>query len=110
MFQLTKEELELWRSQIVISKPAARMAQRRRPYAFSEQGVAMLSSVLRSSQAVKVNLAIMRAFVRLRELLATHKDLAQKLSASWWRKLLRRNNVSASSPTTSSPALNLYLS
>ena len=65
MFQLTKEELELWRSQIVISKPAARMALRRRPYAFTEQGVAMLSSVVRSSQAVKVNIAIMRAFVRL---------------------------------------------
>jgi len=81
MFQLTKEELELWRSQIVISKPAARMALRRRPYAFTEQGVAMLSSVLRSSQAVKVNIAIMRAFVRLRELLATHKDLAHKIEA-----------------------------
>ena len=81
MFQLTKEELELWRSQIVISKPAARMALRRRPYAFTEQGVAMLSSVLRSSQAVKVNIAIMRAFVRLRELLATHKGLAHKIEA-----------------------------
>ncbi len=81
MFQLTKEELELWRSQIVISKPAARMALRRRPYAFTEQGIAMLSSVLRSRQAVKVNIAIMRAFVRLRELLATHKDLAHKIEA-----------------------------
>jgi hypothetical protein len=49
------------------------------PYAFSEQGVAMLSSVLRSKQAIKVNIAIMRAFVRLRELLAAHKNLVRKL-------------------------------
>lgn len=79
MFQLSKEELELWRSQIVISNPAAKMALRRRPYAFTEQGVAMLSSVLRSGEAVKVNIAIMRAFVRLRELLALNKDLAQRI-------------------------------
>ena len=79
MFQLSKEELEHWRSQIVMSNPAAKMGLRRRPYAFTEQGVAMLSSVLRSDRAVKVNLAIMRAFVRLREMLATHKDLAHKL-------------------------------
>ena len=81
MFQLTKQELDLWRSQIVISNPAARMALRRPPYAFTEQGVAMLSSVLRSDRAVKVNIAIMRAFVRLRELLALHKDLARKIDA-----------------------------
>ena len=80
MFQLTKEELELWRSQIVISKPAARMALRRRPYAFTEQGVAMLSSVVRSSQAVNVNVAIMRAFVRLRELAVSHTDITRKLA------------------------------
>jgi hypothetical protein len=81
MIQMTNEELELWRSQIVISNPAARMALRRPPYAFTEQGVAMLSSVLRSDRAVKVNIAIMRAFVRLRELLAIHKDLARKIEA-----------------------------
>ena len=51
------------------------------PYAFSEQGVAMLSSVLRSSQAVQVNIQIMRTFVRLRRLLASHADLAHKLEA-----------------------------
>jgi hypothetical protein len=49
------------------------------PYAFTEQGVAMLSSVLNSDRAIEVNIAIMRAFVRLRELLSTHKDLARKL-------------------------------
>jgi hypothetical protein len=80
MFQLSKGELEKWRSQIVTSNPAAKMALRRRPYAFTEQGVAMLSSVLRSERAVQVNIAIMRAFVRLREMLASHKDLARKLA------------------------------
>jgi len=50
------------------------------PYAFTEQGVAMLSSVLKSKRAIEVNIAIMRAFVRLREMLATHKELALKLS------------------------------
>jgi len=52
---------------------------RYRPYAFTEQGVAMLSSVLRSPRAVQVNIAIMRAFVKLREILATHRDLAHRL-------------------------------
>jgi len=79
MFQLSAKEMEKWKSQIVISNLAAKMALRKRPYAFTEQGVAMLSSVLRSSRAIQVNIAIMRAFVRLRQLLATHKDLARKL-------------------------------
>lgn len=79
MFQLNKVELENWRSQIVMSNPSARMGLRRRPYAFTEQGVAMLSSVLRSERAVQVNIAIMRAFLRLREILASHKGLAGKL-------------------------------
>lgn len=78
-FQLSAAELENWRSQIVTSNPAAKMSLRRRPYAFTEQGVAMLSSVLRSDRAVEVNIEIVRAFVRLRELLASHKDLARKL-------------------------------
>jgi hypothetical protein len=55
------------------------MGLRRRPYAFTEQGVAMLSSVLNSERAIEVNIAIMRAFVRLRKVLASHKDLARKL-------------------------------
>ena len=65
MIQMTNEELELWRSQIVISNPAAKMALRRPPYAFTEQGVAMLSSVLRTARAVEANIAIMRANPRL---------------------------------------------
>jgi ORF6N domain-containing protein len=79
MFQLSKEELENWRSQIVTSNPGAKMGLRRPPYAFTEHGVAMLSSVLRSKRAVQMNILIIRAFVRLRQLLATHKDLAQKI-------------------------------
>jgi len=79
MFQLTADELQNWRSQIVISNPNARMSLRYRPFAFTEQGVAMLSSVLGSETAIGVNIAIMRAFVRLREILSSHKDLARKL-------------------------------
>ncbi len=92
MFQLTEDETLALRSQTLISRKASPsdssqtvMSSRKhrgktyRPYAFTEQGVAMLSSVLRSSRAVQVNIAIMRAFVRLREMLATHADLARKL-------------------------------
>jgi hypothetical protein len=79
MFQLTDREFVELKSQIVISSWGG--ARRATPYAFTEQGVAMLSSVLRSRRAVQVNIAIMRAFVRLRELLATHTDLARKIQA-----------------------------
>jgi hypothetical protein len=79
MFQLSAKELEQWRSQFVISNPTAKMGVRRRPYAFTEQGVAMLSSVLHSERAVEVNIEIMRAFVRLRQILASHGELARKL-------------------------------
>jgi hypothetical protein len=79
MFQLTKEELAEWRSQNVTSNPGAKMGLRRPPYAFTEQGVAMLSSVLRSKRAVAVNIEIMRAFVRLREMLASNSELARRL-------------------------------
>ena len=80
MFQLSDEEFEDWKSQIVISNPAAKMGLRKKPYAFTEQGVAMLSSVLRSPRAVEVNIQIMRAFVRLRQLLSVHKELADRLA------------------------------
>src|SRR5438876_1660386 len=76
-FQLTPDELEILRSQIVISRSHG--GRRYLPYAFTEQGVAMLSSVLRSPQAVRVNVEIMRAFVRLRRLLDSHAELARKL-------------------------------
>jgi hypothetical protein len=79
MFQLTKDELENWRSQIATSNSGARMGLRRAPYAFTDLGVAMLSSVLNSERAVQMNILIMRAFVKLREVLASHKDLARKI-------------------------------
>jgi phage regulator Rha-like protein len=76
MFQLTSEELEILRCQIGTSRWGGRRYQ---PYAFTEHGVAMLSSVLNSKRAVQVNLRIIRAFIALRETLATHKDLARKI-------------------------------
>ena len=79
MFQLNETEFKNLKSQIVISSWGG--ARRARPYAFTEQGVAMLSSVLRSKRAICVNIAIMRTFVRLREILTHHKDLARKLAA-----------------------------
>jgi phage regulator Rha-like protein len=92
MFQLTWKELKSLRSQIVIldsdefGAPREQKNSSRRgkhfkfpPYAFTEQGIAMLSSVLRSKRAIQVNIAIMRAFVKLREILSTHKELSQKL-------------------------------
>lgn len=78
-FLLTPQELADWRSQIVTSNPKAKKGLRRAPYAFTEQGIAMLSSVLRSERAVQVNIEIMRAFVRLRQILAVNTDIARKL-------------------------------
>lgn len=76
MFQLTKEEFKILKSQFAISSWGG---TRKLPYAFTEQGVAMLSGVLNSERAVQVNIAIMRAFVRLRQILSTNKELAHKL-------------------------------
>ena len=78
MFQLTSEEFENLRSQIVTS---SRGGRRTPPYAFTEQGVGMLSGVLRSERAVLVNVEIMRAFVRLRRMLADNTELSRKLAA-----------------------------
>ncbi len=78
MFQLTKQEFDDLRSQSVTSSWGGR---RYPPYAFTEQGVAMLSSVLRGERAVHVNIEIMRAFVRLRQMLSTNAELARKLAA-----------------------------
>ena len=79
MFVLTREEFAEWRSQFVTSR-ADRMGLRHAPMAFTEQGIAMLSSVLNSERAIRVNIAIMRAFVGLREALSAHKELAAKLA------------------------------
>ena len=79
MFQLSREESEGLRFQNGIPKEEGRGGSRYRPYAFTEQGVAMLSSVLRSSRAAQMNVFIMRAFVKLREVLATNRELARKV-------------------------------
>ena len=94
MFQLTWEEVEILKSHSVTlnleetQRSRSQIVTLKRgqnpkfpPYAFTEQGVAMLSTVLRSPQAVAVNIEIMRAFVRLRQMMASHADLARKLEA-----------------------------
>jgi len=77
MFQLSQVELANLKSQFVTSSWGG---IRKRPYAFTEQGVAMLSGVLRSKRAVQVNVAIMRAFVKLREILSAHKELSEQFA------------------------------
>ena len=77
MFQLTEDEAEILVSQNVI--PSRKHLGGYLPYVFTQEGIAMLSSVLRSKRAVMVNITIMRAFVKLREMLATHRDLARQL-------------------------------
>lgn len=83
MFRLTDKEngslTEFLRFQFETSNAERRCGRRYIPFAFTEQGVAMLSSVLRSERAIQVNIAIMRAFVKLREILSAHKELALKL-------------------------------
>jgi hypothetical protein len=78
MFRLARQEVTDLKSQIVTSSWGG---VRKMPRAFTEQGVAMLSSVLKSERAVEVNIEIMRAFVRLREILSSHVELARKLNA-----------------------------
>jgi phage regulator Rha-like protein len=78
MFQLTKEETASLTSQIAMSN-TGRGGRRTLPYTFTEHGVAMLSSVLNSERAVQMNILIVRAFVKLREVLATHREVARKM-------------------------------
>jgi len=80
MFQMTKEEFEFWKSQIVISN-SDRMGLRKPPFVFTEQGVAMLSSVLNSDRAILVNIQIMRVFTKMRTLLDSHKEILRKLES-----------------------------
>jgi len=79
MFQLSRKEFAVLRSQTVTSSDWG--GRRYPPYAFTEHGVAMLSSVLHSQRAIQVNIEIMRAFIRLRQMLASHTELARKLDA-----------------------------
>jgi ORF6N domain len=97
MFQLTTTERNVLRSQSVIPTPS-RGGRRYMPYVFTEQGVAMLSSVLGSERAIAVNIEIMRAFVRMRELLASNKELAHRideLEASIEKKLATHDQAIA---------------
>jgi len=80
MFILTREEFTILRSQTVTSRSSDWGGSRYEPMVFTEQGVAMLSSVLRSKRAVQVNIEIMRAFLKLRQILDAHKDLRRKLA------------------------------
>lgn len=77
MFQLTRDEMENWKSQIVISN-SVNMGVRRKPYAFTELGVAMLSSVLNSKTAIQINIGIMRAFVAVRQLITNTPEVEMK--------------------------------
>ena len=81
MFQLTDREFKDWRSQFVTSNSTDMMGLRYSPFAFTEHGVAMLSSVLNNDRAIQVNIQIMRAFTELRKMLITHKDLKRKIEA-----------------------------
>lgn len=78
MFQLSLEEMQIWKSQIVTSKGDTK-GLRKLPFAFTEQGVAMLSSVLRSKEAIQVNIQIIRIFTKIRQMLATNKKLRLKI-------------------------------
>jgi len=80
MFRLDGKEAELLISQIVISKTDGRGGRRKLPYVFTEQGVAMLSSVLNSKRAIQVNIEIMRAFAKIREMILTYRELQKKIS------------------------------
>ena len=80
MFQMTPEEMKTWKSQIVISEND-KMGLRKTPYVFTEQGVAMLSSVLNSDRAIVVNIQIMRVFTKLRALLESHAEIIRKLDS-----------------------------
>jgi phage regulator Rha-like protein len=80
MFQLTAKEVEGLRSQFATLNPGRGQHRKYLPYAFTEQGVAMLSSVLHSERAIQVNIAIMRAFVQLREMIGSNKGLARRLN------------------------------
>lgn len=78
MFELTKEEFSNWRSQIVTSN-ADKMGMRYSPMAFTEHGIAMLSSVLKSDRAIQVNIAIVRAFIKMREMLLKDKEMSARM-------------------------------
>ncbi|MBI5742902.1 MAG: ORF6N domain-containing protein [Candidatus Niyogibacteria bacterium] len=81
MFQLSKQETDIWRSQFVTLKDGRGQHRKYLPYVFTEQGVAMLSSVLNSDRAIQVNIQVIRTFTKLREFLATNKQLREKIES-----------------------------
>lgn len=89
MFELTKEELEYWRCQFGTSNPGDKMGLRHMPYAFTEQGIAMLSAVLNSARAIAVNIQIIRVFVRIRKALSDNTEL--RLAIEELRKQTQNN-------------------
>jgi hypothetical protein len=101
MFELTEEDVEALLSQNVI--PSRRSLGGARPLAFTEQGIAMLSSVLTSERAIEVNIAIRRSFVRLRELLASHEDLARQLDELRWKQEEQGQQIQAVFETIQQP-------
>jgi hypothetical protein len=78
MFQINKEEFKIWKSQIVISK-SKKMGLRKLPLVFTEEGVAMLSSVLKSDKAIQINIQIIRTFSKIREMVSSNKELREKI-------------------------------
>ena len=85
-FQLTSSEFENWKSQIVISKED-KQGLRKSPFAFTEQGVAMLSAILRSETAVKISIQIMHAFVKMRKLISDHQGIFQRLTGLEYKQI-----------------------
>jgi len=92
MFQLTSDEMRDWMSQIVISN-REKMGVRKRPLAFTEQGVAMLSSVLQSETAILVNIQIIRAFTKLRQLLTAHESILNRIAELEKNGNLQNKNI-----------------
>lgn len=92
MFQMTGDEFNEWKSQIVMSN-ADKMGLRRPPLVFTEQGVAMLSSVLNSEQAIQVNIQIIRVFTKMRQLLNTHQEILKKLEQIEKKDIEQDDNI-----------------
>jgi len=93
MFQMTPQELKNWKSQIVISN-VEKMGLRKPPFVFTEQGVAMLSSVLNSDRAISVNIQIIRVFTKMRTLLESHKEILKKLDTLERKDIEQDDNIS----------------
>ena len=108
MFQLTKEELENWRSQIATSNPAVKMGLRRRPYAFTEYGAVMLANVLKSPTAVEVSILVVKAFIRMRQLLVSQKGLMQTSRSGIYHSSIQDSDPNHPQPGSHPPDTYFY--